>query len=154
MDNYVDWALMAVAGGLIAIWVYRAFYRWLHTPTGSTVVLLGEATAVDAGDEHVALMEDAGYDVISGKQRIPLSIQADGQAMASRLFIDYVAERKGKTYLVKVARERKPLEWTGSALRDRLFVYQLLVPQCHGILYIDLKDRSIRQVVFTVEEQG
>ncbi len=52
-------------------------------------------------------------------------IDLDGQALQSRLFIDLIAEKDGKHYIVKTARDRMPIDWTGSGVRDRLLVYAL-----------------------------
>lgn len=73
------------------------------------------------------------------------------EELYSRLFIDYFAEKEDNLYLVKVARERKPLEMTGSAIRDMLLVYSLLVPEAAGVLYVDMNGRKIKQITFHIE---
>ncbi|XEC92839.1 hypothetical protein AB6A23_15725 [Paenibacillus tarimensis] len=153
MGHYGDWVVMFVAGGLILLWLYRIFYRWLHSPVGTRVVLLGEGLELDADDEYVQFLEAEGYTVTSGKHRIPVHIELDGNVLTSRLYIDYVAEKDGTTYIVKTARDRMPMDWTGSGVRDRLMVYALLVPHCKGILFADSKTREIRTIVFNIGEQ-
>jgi hypothetical protein len=149
MGKYGDWLVMLIAGGLILFWLYRAFYRWLHEPPGmNTKLLLSEAEEVQEDDESVRFLEQAGYEVTHGKYRVPITINLDGQELQSRLFIDMIAEKEGKHYIVKTARDRMPIDWTGSGVRDRLLVYALLLPDCEGVLFVDQKERTIRTITF------
>ncbi|HUC90844.1 MAG TPA: hypothetical protein VMS09_02320 [Paenibacillus sp.] len=148
----IDWLIMLVAGALLAAWLFRRFYVWLHQPPASRIYLLGKGGVLEPDDEQIRFLEDNGYDVVSGKHRVPITIGLDGQPLRSRLFIDYVAEKDGKTYLVKTARDRMPMDWTGSGVRDRLFMYALLVPSASGILFIDSREKSIRTITFIIGE--
>ncbi|WP_274651741.1 hypothetical protein [Paenibacillus humicola] len=149
MGNYGDWLVMIVAAGLILYWVYRGFYRWLHEPPGMrSKLLLSEAEKVREDDENVRFLEQAGFEVTHGKYRVPITIDLDGEELQSRLFIDLIAEKDGKHYIVKTARDRMPIDWTGSGVRDRLLVYALLLPECEGVLFVDQKERTIRTIVF------
>ncbi|QHT60450.1 hypothetical protein GXP70_11245 [Paenibacillus lycopersici] len=149
MGNFGDWLVMIAAGGLLLYWIYRAFYRWLHEPPGlNTKLLLSEAEAVKEDDANVQFLERAGYEVTHGKYRVPLTIDLDGTMLQSRLFIDLIAEKDGKHYIVKTARERMPIDWTGSGVRDRLLVYALLLPNCEGVLFVDQKEAVIRTITF------
>ncbi len=102
-------------------------------------------------DEATRLLESAGYTVVSGKQRIPMQITInDDEQLRSRLFIDYFAERKGLYYAVKIAKDRKPMEMTGSSVRDHLLVYQLLYPQTSGVLYLELQQSKVKLIIFNL----
>ena len=149
MGKYGDWVIMVIAGGLIIYWLYRVFYRWLHEPPGMhTELLLSNAEDVVEDDENVQFLEQSGYEVTHGKYRVPITIDLDGQTLQSRLFIDLIAEKDGKYYIVKTARDRMPIDWTGSGVRDRLLVYSLLLPESEGVLFVDQKERTIRTITF------
>lgn len=149
MRNFGDWFVMVITAGLLLFWLYRLFYRWLHEPPGMhTKLLLSEAEDVREDDVNVQLLESAGYTVTHGKYRVPLMIGVDGTTLQSRLFIDLIAEKDGKHYIVKTARERMPIDWTGSGVRDRLLVYALLLPNCEGVLFVDHKESAIRTITF------
>ncbi|MCF2942447.1 hypothetical protein [Paenibacillus tarimensis] len=154
LGNAADWVIMVVAGSFLAVWLFRSFYAWLHEPSGSRVVLLGDGEELAPDDENVKFLERSGFEVVSGKHRIPVTISLDGEKLKTRLYVDYVAERDGLTYLVKTARDRMPYEWTGSGLRDRLFMYALLVPGTEGIIIMDARDKWIRTLTFRITEQG
>ena len=104
-------------------------------------------------DDAVRLLEEYGYEVLCGKRRIPIQISlSDGnEVLQSRLFIDYFAERDGLYYAAKVAKGRKPIEMTGSSVRDHLLIYQLLYPQTTGVLYLDLQQHTVKQLVFQMD---
>jgi hypothetical protein len=150
LNQVADWLIMIIAGALIAVWLLRRFYHWLHEPPASRMFLLGPGGELADDDENIRYLEQSGYEVISGKHRVPISIGLDGEPLSTRLFIDYVAMKDGKTYMVKTARDRMPLDWTGSGVRDRLLVYALLVPGAAGILYMDAKERWIRTITFAI----
>ena len=150
VGNAADWILMVVAGGLIAVWLFRRFYVWLHEPPASRVYRLGEGTEPDPEDEAVRFLTESGYEVVSGKHRVPIEIEVDGELLQARLFIDYVAVKDGRTWLVKTARDRMPIEWTGTGVRDRLLVYALLVPTAEGVVYADPKERRLRTITFAI----
>ncbi|REK77334.1 hypothetical protein [Paenibacillus paeoniae] len=154
MDKYGDWIIMAVAGVLAVIWLYRTFYRWLHAPATMNKVKLGKGGAIADNDEHVQLLEQHGYLVVSGKHVIPIPVELDDALLGkgTRIYIDYIAEMDHLTYIVKTARERMPMDWSASGLRDRLLMYALLLPHCAGVLYVDLKEKKISKIVFHIAD--
>ncbi|WP_240941096.1 hypothetical protein [Paenibacillus sp. HB172176] len=150
LGTYGDWFIMLIAGGLLLFWLYRAFYRWLHEPANVNRIKLGKGGAVSSNDENVKLLRKRGYEVTSGKHVIRIPIEMDDSPLGSgtRLYIDYIAEKDDSAYLVKTARERMPMDWTASGVRDRLLVYALLLPDCSGVLFVDAKEGIVRKIVF------
>ncbi|ACT00970.1 hypothetical protein [Paenibacillus sp. JDR-2] len=152
MGMYGDWFIMLVAGAFLLFWAYRGFYRWLHQPASVNRLTLGKGGELAKDDENIQFLERSGYEVVSGKHRVPIGIELDGQSLNSRLYIDYIAEQDGKMYIVKAARERMPMDWTGSGVRDRLLVYSLLLPECAGVLFVDVKEQIIRRIIFDISD--
>ncbi|QAY66236.1 hypothetical protein [Paenibacillus protaetiae] len=152
MNKYGDWFIMLIAGGLLVFWLLWVFYRWLHQPLGMNRLTLGKGAKLSPDDENIIFLESAGYEVLSGKHRVPITIGLDGNLLESRLYIDYIAEQDGSLYIVKTARDRMPMDWTGSGVRDRLFVYSLLLPECDGVLFVDVKEQIIRKITFQFAE--
>lgn len=150
MDKYGEWFIMALAGALLLIWLYRAFYRWLHAPVVMNRITLGKGGAIADDDENVKLLELNGYEVLSAKHVVPIPVELDGDPIGTgtRVYIDYIASKDELTYVVKTARERKPMDWTAGGVRDRLLIYALLLQDCSGILYVNAKEGTIRKVVF------
>lgn len=152
MEQFGDWLIMIIAGGLLAFWLLRVFYKWLHQPVSVNRLTLGKGARLDPEDENIRFLESSGYEVLSCKHRVPIAISLDGEQLESRLYIDYIAEADGELFIVKTARDRMPMDWTGSGVRDRLFVYSLLLPECDGILFVDVKEQIIRKITFQVTE--
>jgi hypothetical protein len=149
-----DWLIMLGAGALLLFWTYRSFYRWLHAPASMNRLRLGKGGVLKPDDEHIALLERAGYEVTSGKHMIPVPIELDGAPLGngSRLYIDYIAEKDKRMYVVKTARERMPMDWSASGVRERLLVYALLLPECSGVLFVDAKLRTVRKITFHIAD--
>lgn len=151
MGRFGDWLLL-LAGAAIALWwLARRFDHWLHEPPGVRLRRIAQKGGGVVEDETVLLLQDNGFDVLSGKHKIPLGVAVDGApAQQTRLFFDYLATKDDKYYLVKLERARQPIDWTPSGLRERLLVYALLFPDCEGIIVADPKDKLLRTVRFQV----
>ncbi|MBV6714532.1 hypothetical protein [Paenibacillus chitinolyticus] len=149
-----DTLILILLLGLLAAWAGISFRKWLYEPYADSFqpVRITDYNEVPEDDDVVELLIGAGFDVVGGKTKIPISMTLNQkEELYSRLFIDYFAEKEDNLYLVKVARERKPLEMTGSAIRDMLLVYSLLVPEAAGVLYVDMNGRKIKQITFHIE---
>lgn len=154
MGTYGDLIIMLFAGGLFLVWLFRVFHRWLHAPASVNRLKLGKGGALAADDENIILLEQAGYEVSSGKHLVPIPIKLNDIPLGkgSRLYIDYIAEMDNHTFIVKTARDRMPIDWTPSGVRDRLLVYSLLLPECDGVLFVDAKEKLIRKITFHISE--
>jgi len=151
MDKVGDWVIMLAAAGIMVWWAIRRFDRWLHEPPGARLRKLALAGGIEQ-DETVELLQEYGYEVLSGKHRVPLGVIVDeGPVMPTRLYFDYLACKDDKYYLVKLERARQLMDWTASGLRNQLLVYALLFPDCEGIVIVLAQERQIKLVRFKVE---
>ncbi|QLG42827.1 hypothetical protein HW560_16950 [Paenibacillus sp. E222] len=145
MDGQYDTMVIGVLAVCLIIWLFFGFRNWVNRPI--PVSLSGMQLNSEIQDSPaVDLLEAEGYEVIGGKMKVPLAIEADESVYYSRLFIDYVAERDDERYLVKTSRRRQPLEFTGPSLRDRFLYYLLLYPGCEGLLYVDMEELDIKVI--------
>ncbi|MFD0670521.1 hypothetical protein [Cohnella sp. GCM10027633] len=152
MDKLGDVLIMLIAAGVMVWWIIRRLDRWLHEPPGSRLRKLAKAGGVEP-DAAVELLQEHGFDVLSGKHRVPLGVKVDdGPMQPTRLYFDYLAAKEHKYYLVKLERARQPTEWTASGLRERLLVFALLFPDCEGIVIADPGEKQVRTVRFKVED--
>ena len=100
--------------------------------------------------EVPGLLAAHGYEVVAGKQRVPVSVRIGERIYDSRLYIDYIARRQQEIYLVIIARSRKPLRLSGAAVRDR-FLAHYLAFQPEGILYVEPDKGSVKPITFEME---
>lgn len=152
MGDYSDGLLMVVIAGIALYLGYRGFRSWVRKPftlrSGIGFMMNEEIVEHPAVD----VLETAGYEVVSDKLKVPLAFKVDGQILHSRLFIDYIAVKDGEFYLVRTARERLPIDWTGSGLRRDLLPYLLLYPECAGLLYVDSEQGTLKEIALTTDE--
>lgn len=96
------------------------------------------------------LLHRKGYRLIRKHIRVPILFSAGDETHKTRIFVDGVAKKEGKWYLVRIARARKPLLYTGSGMRDEFIPFALL-RKWDGILYVNLKEESLQQISFQVD---
>lgn len=153
MNERYDGLLMVLIGVVALLLLSWRLNRWLMSPASSQ---LPGVPIHDHIQDHPAieLMDKEGYEVIGGKVKISLNFDTDEEPLQSRLFIDYVAlDSNGELYLVKLARDRLPQEWTGSGIRDRLMPFMLIYPECAGLLYVDLNGNTVRRVTMNWSDE-
>jgi len=145
-DRYVLILLIA----LIIIVIFWRLRRWINTPSWPKWVLKAddEILVTDA----VVLLEEAGYQVMTQKRKVPISILLNEQEeLQSRLFVDHFAKCGAEIYVVILARPRKLMELTGSSIRDHLLAYHLLYKEAAGVLYVDTSLHKVIKVQFKIE---
>jgi hypothetical protein len=150
---------MSSGDGIVLILLLATLLVWLWFSLKKRWTALGRRPSpnMDMDEEipvtdAVALLEGSGYEVMTLKRKVPLTIYLDEeQELQSRLFIDHFARSGPELYVVKIAKARKPLEMTGSGIRDALLVYQLLYQEAAGVLYVDAERRQIYKIRFELE---
>jgi hypothetical protein len=145
-----DGLILLLLSLFIIGWLWIWFRRWLMAPPKVKCPIEPDSEIIVT--ETVELLEFAGYEVLTGKRRIPIEVQLnEKQELESRLFVDHFASDGDKLYVVRLSRDRKPIEMTGSGLRDQLLVYQLLYEQIDGVLLVNPKLRTIDKIRFFIE---
>lgn len=154
MAGSSDKIVMAFIGLALSIFIVYRIYIWLQSSPNSFMKDQIPFNKVITPHPSIDLLEDEGYEVVGGKLKIPLSFNVNGSQLYSRLFIDYVASKEeGTLYLVILARPRKPLDLTGSGLRDTMLPYLLIYPECTGVLYVNVATATI-QVITLGKDDG
>ncbi|CAM4268147.1 hypothetical protein U9M73_08220 [Paenibacillus phoenicis] len=152
MGAYSDGLLMVVIAGIGVYLLYRGFRSWVRKPFSLRSGIGFEMNEEIIEHPAVDMLEEAGYEVVSDKLKVPLTFRVDGELLHSRLFIDYIAVKNGEFYLVRTARERRPVEWTGSGLRRDLLPFLLLYPECAGVLYVDPEQGELKVISLTTDD--
>lgn len=152
MDEYWDGLLMVIITGTVLFISYRSFRSWVRKPLTLRTQLGFQMNDDILDHPAVHLLEQSGYEMISDKLKVPLTFKVDDNLLHSRLFIDYIVQRNGELYLVRTARERLSIEWTGSGIRKDLLVYLLLYPECAGVLYVDTERGDIKEISLALDD--
>ncbi|MBP1999449.1 hypothetical protein J2Z69_000468 [Paenibacillus shirakamiensis] len=147
-DRYI--MIVLILGILFAL--YRGCMFWLRKPMSLRTHMSFELNEIIEDHPAVDLLIEAGYTVISGKLRVPLTFRMNHTRLNSRLFIDYVVTQGDEIYLVKTSRPRLHVEWTGIWLRKEWLPYLLLYPDCAGLIYIDAEHSEIKVITLDSDE--
>lgn len=152
MGSSFDRLLMFLIAAILLYIGYRSFRTWVRRPFGLKSGIGFEMNEQILEHPAVDLLEQAGYEVISDKLKIPLAFKVDERTLHSRLFIDYIAVKDREFYLVRTARERMQVDWTGSGLRRDFLPFLLLYPECAGLLYVDAEQGLLKEITLTTDE--
>ncbi|MNI17628.1 hypothetical protein D3C73_710060 [compost metagenome] len=152
MEEHWDGLLMVLIAGIVVFICYRSFRAWVKKPLTLRSRLCFQMNENILDHPAVHLLERAGYEVVSDKLKVPLTFQVNGSLLHSRMFIDYIVLRDGELYLVRTARERSGIEWTGSGIRKELLPYLLLYPECAGVLYVDADQAEIKEITLSTDD--
>lgn len=152
MEEHWDGLLIVLIAGIVFFISYRSFRTWVRKPLTLRSRLGFQMNEVILDHPAVHLLERAGYEVVSDKLKVPLTFKVNDSLLHSRMFIDYIVQRDGELYLVRIARERSGIEWTGSGIRKELLPYLLLYPECAGVLYVDADHGEIKEITLTTDD--
>jgi hypothetical protein len=145
-----DQLVLLLIIGIIGIGVFIALRKWLNTVSSPKWELTPDDEIPVT--EAVALLEKAGYEVMTTKRKIPIRMFVDEQEeLFSRYYVDHFAQSGTELYIVKVARSRKPMDIKGSSIRDQLLHYQLIYIEAAGVLYVDVSLQKIVKIQFELE---
>jgi len=140
----------------LVIWgLYALRSWWLSEPRDPSLYEVDDEIPVT---EAVALLERAGYAVMTVKRRIPLYITIDGgeeeggQDLEGRILVDHFARKEDKLYIVKIEKKHKPLDWSAGGLRDQLLLYALLYKEAGGIVVVQTETKQLHTVQFEIGE--
>ena len=97
----------------------------------------------------VALLEEAGYEVLRARPRLTVQMEIDGTAYPFDLSCDLLAKRHGLLFLVKIRRNAgkgrlQSKLWRDSLLRDTLAF------RTSGIVVVNLEKATLQEVRFRI----
>ncbi|MCR3922714.1 MAG: hypothetical protein NUK65_09395 [Firmicutes bacterium] len=133
-----DWVLL----GLLTLVV---LIRWFKSRPG-------RVSGKKPGQSHgkvVQILQEAGYEVLTVKPTLNVTMEIDGRTHPFELKNDYIVKRGGRRYLVRIRRDNKTVRlqsklWRGSLLRD------VVAFRTSGILIVHLEKETIQVVRFHI----
>mgnify|MGYP007126044271 CR=1 FL=1 len=143
-DTFVLILILIIIGYfLLRKWLPMTFTEWLFQSS--------QPKKENVKGKVPSLLKKNGYEVMNGKQKVPMTITLDDQTYESRLYVDYIAKKEDDWYLVFVERIRKPLKRYGPGLRDMFLTYYLLYKPS-GIIYVT-KEQQLHVIKFEISAQ-
>lgn len=149
MTSQGDTIVLAMIIIAFVIWAYIILKRWTDRPPLRKMPFISNAAPLS--EELKTLLRAHGYTPIGGKLKIPLKITVDGRHLTSRMFIDGFAQKQQELFVVRLHRNRQPIEWTGAGVRNHLLSYALLYEETAGVLYVNEHENDVTEVRFRTE---
>ncbi|NLM46607.1 MAG: hypothetical protein GX200_07385 [Firmicutes bacterium] len=131
-----DWIILALLCLVALIW-------WIRSR-------LGRISGRLPGRSHakvVALLEEAGYEVLHARPRLTVQMEIDGTAYHFDLSCDLLAKKHGLLFLVKIRRDAgkgrlQSKQWRSNLLRD------VLAFRTSGIVVVYPEKAKLQEVRF------
>lgn len=98
--------------------------------------------------EITDFLESNGYTILANKKKVSLRMKVNNETYSSRFFIDYIVRKDEQWYVVKIDRDRKPFEWTGSAVRDSILPYYMQFPDSDGVIIVNMRYKDLKVITF------
>lgn len=122
---------------LMVLWLWRPWKRKSSTTKD-----------VPSSGKMVNLLKDEGYEIVSGKVKMPLTLQIGERETDSVISADFLVKQHGRTYAVKIEREEGE---TLSAKRIREhYLSVCLAFQTDGVVIINTAKTRVKHVDISV----
>lgn len=102
----------------------------------------------DADDPAAALLRDRGYAVVAAAAEAEVALRVDGRGQPRRVRADYLVERGGRIYAVRLRGGSRGAR-VGDAAGRRLLLEFALAFRPDGVLLVDPRRGRIRTVEFS-----
>lgn len=124
--------------GLTVFWLWR-MWKKNRAPSAAKAPTSGKT---------VKLLEREGYELVSGKMKLPLTLFIGERETTSALTSDYLVKQNGRTYVVKTEREEGE---TLSARRVReQYLALCLAFKAAGVIIINADKTRVKHVDITL----
>lgn len=106
-------------------------------------------SSVPKSGKLVSLLEAEGYDIVSGKMKIPLRLSVGEREMDSAITADYLVEQNGRTYIV-VKEKEEDEKLTAKYIKERYLV-DCLTFRADGLIVINSDKTRVKQIDVSVK---
>ena len=98
--------------------------------------------------EAKGFLESKGYNVIDYQYKTSHIFNVDGEIKESTIIVDYVIEKRGKTFLVEVKSGKEAIFAKQSNTRRQLLEYDYVIEN-DGLFLLDMENKNLKKVKFT-----
>ena len=96
-------------------------------------------------------LERKGYEILEEQYEHYHEYKVNGETHKSKLIIDYVVSRKGKTYLVEVKSGEKAISISDKNTRRQILEYYFAIDN-DGIFLLDMENEELLNIEFGAKE--
>lgn len=124
---------------LILLWIWKPWKK-RRSP---------QSTAIPKTGKMVQLLEEEGYELISGKVRIPLTLFIGERERETAITADCIVKLNGRTYIVQT--EREPGRSLSVKRVREQYVSPCLAFRAHGVVVVNADKTRLKHVDISVK---
>jgi Holliday junction resolvase-like predicted endonuclease len=100
--------------------------------------------------EAYKVLKKLGYKIIGNNIKYNYPLQVNEDSINVNIEIDYLVERKGKTYIIEVKSGESASQITNSSTRRQILEYSLFIKN-DGIFLLDMEKEILQEITFPVK---
>jgi Holliday junction resolvase-like predicted endonuclease len=100
--------------------------------------------------EAYKVLKKLGFKIIGNNVKYNYPLQVDMDTVNVGLEIDYLVERKGKTFIIEVKTGESANKITNSSTRRQILEYSLFIKN-NGIYLLDMETEKLQEIVYPLK---
>lgn len=141
-----DLFILGIIFGSLLFWQCYRWWRGFCLKKKVKRAKRGEQQALD-------LLETEGYEIIELQKKAAVCATVDGKPCKTYIAADALVCKNGRVFVAEVKTGSEATKVTHAPTRRQLLEY-FFIFKPHGILLVDMEQRKIRKVEFTVADKG
>lgn len=94
-----------------------------------------------------SFLEKKGYRILEAQKQFYHNYEVNGKHRSSKLIVDYIAKKNGKTYIVEVKSGNSAISLNDKNSRRQLLEYDFVIEN-DGVILLDMENKNIQFVKF------
>lgn len=103
-------------------------------------------------NEAFSYLKDLGYSIVDMQQTHYHQYEVNGKKQTSKLILDYLVEKEGKTFIVEVKSGNSAIYMQNSNTRRQLLEYDYTI-NSDGIFLLDMENRNMQLIRFNSKDK-
>ena len=103
--------------------------------------------------EAYKVLKKLGYKIVGNNIKYQYSLQINQDFINIGLEIDYLVQKKGKTYIIEVKSGESATKITNSSTRRQILEYSLFIKN-DGILLLDMEKEDLQEIIFPIKHKN
>ena len=103
--------------------------------------------------EAYRVLKRMGFGIVGNNIKSSYSLQLNKDSVNVGLEIDYLVERKGKTYIVEVKSGESANQITNRDTRRQILEYSMFIKN-DGVFLLDMENENLQEIVFPIKHKN
>jgi Holliday junction resolvase-like predicted endonuclease len=103
--------------------------------------------------EAYKVLKKLGYKIIGNNIKYSYPLQVNEDSINVNLEIDYLVEKKGKSYIIEVKSGESASKITNSSTRRQILEYSQFIKN-DGIFLLDMEQEILQEIIFPIKHKN